>query len=126
MLIPPYRKSLLHACMGSLLIQWRDIPVSKAVDKLCELGFGTETFVRTCSNGTDKEFKPVDLLWSVNYPLHLARDVRPIRFVGGPKTMLRICSGTLLTLLIDRVLSEVDKEGLDSVVQVLNDTEVYC
>lgn len=45
----------------------------------------------------------------------LARTVGPFTFWGGPKCRLNYYQGTLYTLLCDRILDVIDKNGIQAV-----------
>ncbi len=55
-------------------------------------------------------------------PLCVASNYRPMEFVGGPPGRLRSCRGTLLTMLLDRIMVVALLEGVYTIDRIIPPT----
>ena len=101
------------------------IPVKRAAEILKQFGAGDEKFWWVYKDA--KKFA-----WTANRVGETglrnlaAKSINIIKFIGGPPGNRQLFSGTLLTLLLDRLLRVVVEEGLQGLDGIVDVTEVYA
>jgi hypothetical protein len=114
------------ACLKAFPLRFKNIPTVRALEVLIELGHGSDQFwgASTVSDYSWSARRLADnpvILES--FPL--ARDVTDLKFYGGPTSVLKLYTGTLLALLMDRLLCAVARSGFKALDAVIPLREAY-
>lgn len=94
---PYYEQTRLEEYLN----RWHNISAYAAAEMLIKLGCSKDTFV---SDEESEQYTPEKILQLGKLADILAREVKPISFLGGPYPNTGIFQGSLLTLLVDRLL----------------------
>lgn len=124
-----YMKASLRVCLKAFPMRFKNMPTSRAFDVLLKLGHGNEIIWWVSYDDSTKRHE-----WSVErlsdkldvldcFPL--ARQLTHLEFFGGPTSAMRIYKGTLLSLLMDRLLTAMDHVGFKALDAVIPLSESY-
>lgn len=116
-------------CLKGFPVRFKNIPTRRALEVLLKLGHGSE-----CVWWISYEDQTERHQWSVRrfsendtildaFPL--ARHITNLEFYGGPSTALKLYSGTLLALLMDRLLNAMDHIGFKALDVIIPLSEAY-
>lgn len=122
-----YRKQTAAHCLRNFHDRFWNIPVSRAAEILMKLGHGHEVIWWASVIEPDKRFSWSAQKFGENEKTSgmLARRVRSVEFYGGPPERLCNHSGTLLTVLLDRLLLAVMLGGFNALDAAIPIQESY-
>ena len=121
----PYTLLTVAACLDHFTRRLARVPVDRAAEILDKLGHGEERFWWVYKS--EKKFA-----WNANKVSELglsrwpAKSICSIKFIGGPQGHRRLHKGTLLTLLVDRILLKVQESGLAGLDGIVDVDEIYA
>ena len=121
----PYTLLTVAACLDHFTKRLARVPVSRAAEILDKLGYGDEKFWWVYRS--TKKFT-----WNANKVSETglgrwpAKSICAIKFIGGPLGHRKLHKGTLLTLLVDRILLKVQESGLAGLDGIVNVDEIYA
>lgn len=122
----PFRHGIVRAVIKHYGIRLKYIKVSRACQILKQLGSGDDTFyVSDSCDDSEIQWTPnrvlkYGLTFQGKYAKHIVAN-----FVGGPPDKWGTYSGTLFTLLLDRIAVVVLFEGLSALDGVIGPGERY-
>jgi len=121
-----YRKRSIHTCLQSLPKRLAYITVEKASKLLVKMGRGQEKIWWMSAKDEEAAFEWTASLFS-GYGVKgcFAARIHIIEFYGGPPGQMQLCKGTLLTLLVDRLLLELHHGGFNALDAILPLQENY-
>lgn len=102
MCLHPMPQNKLKECLH----RWQGISANAAARVLVSRGYGHDTMY-----WKQVEKSPRDIMKSPRLDRVLARDVGDFKFVGGPPGKKCILQGTLLMLLVDRIMFDGAKDS---------------
>lgn len=126
-LLREYRRRGIATCLNSLPRRLRHITVQRAVELLesMECGYDTVWWISikdpsTRFRWTIRQFSQSKQLCKLE-----ADKLHTIEFYGGPQNSLTLYKGTLLTVLMDRLLGILDDGGFRAMDEILPLQENY-
>jgi hypothetical protein len=122
-----YRKRSIHTCLQSLPKRLAYITVGKASELLVKMGRGQEKIWWLSVQGGPTAYEWTAFQFKTNNSTKdcLADRIHIIEFYGGPPGQMQLCKGTLLTLLMDRLLMELHRGGFNALDAILPLQENY-
>lgn len=123
-----YAKRSMLACLKAFPLRFKNMPTKRALEVLIELGHSSECVWWVSFNDPTKRFEWTVERFSVGTVMKsfpLARDVTNLEFYGGPSKTLKLYTGTLLALLMDRLLNAMDHVGFKALDAVIPLSESY-
>jgi len=126
-----YRRQLVKACLTRLPLQLKNISVFRTAEILAALGHENEVFWWLGTHDgvrhpwTAKKLKHKVLSHS-NVATWSAFEINIIEFFGGPPDRFKIHTGSLLTLVFDRILLNIERVGLETFSKILKPGEIYA
>ncbi len=125
-----YTRASLRVCFRSFPLRFKDIPTERALEVLIELGHGNECvwWLNPTHPGKKYEWTVTRFNESkaVREACPLARNLTNLEFFGGPPGSEKIYAGTLLALLMDRLLCAMDNVGFKALDAVIPLGESYA
>lgn len=122
-----FAKRSLLVCLKSFPVRFKDIPTKRALEILLKLGHGREWVWWISYEDQEKRFEwtiqRLSEQEAVQDAFPLARHVTNLEFYGGPD--LKLYPGTLLSLLMDRLLNAMDHVGFKALDAVIPLHESY-
>ncbi len=124
-----YVRDSLRVCLKAFPTRFKNIPTARALEVLIALGYGNERLWWVGFTDPDRRFE-----WTINrlssqpvveQSLPLARDITNLEFLGGPPTAIKMHKGTLLSLLMDRLLCAMDNVGFKALDEIIPLSESY-
>ena len=121
----PYTLLTVAACLDHFRKRLAKVPVARAAEILDKLGHGHESFwwvYRDKKKFTWNAAKVSETGLS-RWPAHT---ISMIKFIGGPQGRRQLHKGSLLTMLIDRILLKVQESGLAGLDGIVDVDEIYA
>lgn len=120
----PHRLLVVAACLDHFSKRLARIPVDRAAEILDKLGNGNESFwwVWRDTNKYTWSALKIGASGLRHWP---AKSISTIKFIGGPPTNRHLFGGSLLTLLVDRILRKVQESGLAGLDGIISVDEHY-
>ena len=123
-----YQKAAMRICLTAFPSRFKNMPTKRALEILTEMGYGLDRVWWVSISDATKRSE-----WSVNRfssgtiteSFLLAREITNLEFVGGPPSRLKLHRGTLLSLLMDRLLRSMDAGGFKALDAIVPLSETY-
>ncbi len=124
-----YAKASLRVCLNAFPVRFKNIPTERALEVLTVLGHSSERVWWVNFTDSSKRFewtvKRFGAQGAVCKSFPLARHLTNLEFFGGPPGMLKVHKGTLLALLMDRLLRVMDNVGFKALDAIIPISESY-
>lgn len=124
-----YTKASLRVCLNAFPVRFKNIPTERALEVLTVLGHSGELVWWASADDPEKQYEWTVRRFSaqpnIRESFPLARDIINLEFAGGPPGALKLYKGTLLALLMDRLLRAMDNVGFKALDAVIPLGESY-
>ncbi len=125
-----YTKASLRICLRAFPLRFKNIPTERALEVLTALGCSSESVWWINFTDSSRRYEWTVRRFSaqanIKETFPLARNITNLEFFGGPPGMLKVHKGTLLALLMDRLLCAMDNVGFKALDAVIPLSESYA